>query len=290
MPQIESFIQTSENISLHTSITTPTTPTSRPTLLPLHFWGGSNRTWAPLTKYLEKEFCIIAPSLRGWGQSSRPSDANAYRIVDYTTDILEMIQELKTHQPDLLSRGIVLVGHSMGGKIVQLLLTKLTTDLVKGVVLLAPAPSGSFTLPGNMREQQIHAYDSTDSAAVVMQNVLVGKPDNVDQKTLNSLATDAVSASAEAKAAWPAYGMVEDLEQTLIQTLSHAAQTPRVLVMVGELDRVETPQNVKTRVSELLETAGVDVKTITLENVGHLSPVEAPRQISEAVLEFATVN
>lgn len=47
---------------------------TRPTLLLLHFWGGSKRTWRRVVEELKDECNVIAPSLRGWGRSSRPMD------------------------------------------------------------------------------------------------------------------------------------------------------------------------------------------------------------------------
>lgn len=239
-------------------------------------------------KQLEDEFNSIAPSLRGWGQSSKPSRSNAYRILDHAADIDGLIQGFRTQQPHLFAHGIILVGHSMGGKIAQLLLASLADySLVKGLVLVAPAPSGGFALPEDMREQQVHAYDNNDSATFVMENVLLGKPDKVDQ---NMLAEDATSGSPEAKAAWPAYGMAEDHEHTVVAALkrySHEAQIPRILVVAGELDRVETPENIEKRVSKVLSDAGASVQTVTLQDVGHLIPVEAPELLSQAVSRFA---
>lgn len=294
MPQIERLIPVSESVSLHTIISTPTSPTSRSTIILLHFWGGSNRTWAPLIALLENEVSIIAPSLRGWGKSSRPSQIAAYHSADYAADIAGLFRKLEARQPNLFSRGIVLVSHSMGAKIAQLLLTKLNTrELIKAVVLVAPAPAGSFALLDDMREQQIHAYDNIEVAKFVIQNVLLGKPDNVNEAALVSLATDAVSGGPEARAAWPAYGMADELERTVlteVELFSHAGQPLKILVVVGELDRVETRENVEARVSNVLSSADAMVETMILGNVGHLSPVEAPEQVAQAVLKLASTT
>ena len=290
MPRTESLIQVSDSVSLHTIISKPNTPTSLPTLLLLHFWGGSNRTWTPLVTHLADEVNTIAPSLRGWGESSKPSEPEVYRVGDYASDVSALIQHLETHEPDLLSPGLLLCGHSMGGKMAQVLPTKLENpEVIKGVVLLAPAPSGRFALPDDMREQQIHGYDNFDSAKWVIQNVLLGKPDNVDDEALVILANEVVKGAAEARAAWPSYGMAEDYGKAVVDGLAkfvQAGQKSRVLVIVGELDRVETPENVEARVSGVFSNANASVERMVLEGIGHLSPVEAPQRIAQAIISF----
>lgn len=43
---------------------------------------------------------------------------------------------------------------------------------LKGVILISPAAATPLTLPPEMREQQIHAYDTAGSAEYVARNVL----------------------------------------------------------------------------------------------------------------------
>lgn len=290
MPYREVSITASKDISLHTVISTPQNPSDRPALLLLHFWGGCNRTYRPLIKLLDNKYTIIAPSLRGWGQSSRPDDPKAYRMTDHAADFVGLLQNLRSDEPELLANGVVLVGHSMGGKIAQLLPTYTGVGpLVKGVILVAPAPTGSFALPEDMREQQIHGYDSTGSAYFVVANVLLGKPDNVTEDIITDTVSDAVSASSGARAAWPRYGMAEDYEGVVAEGMKKftaAGISPKVLVVVGELDRVETPANVERRVAKVLGNAGADVKTESLSDIGHLIPLEAPQKLASALTSF----
>ncbi|KAF2769722.1 alpha/beta-hydrolase [Teratosphaeria nubilosa] len=282
-------VRTADNVILHTLLTRPSLPSGRPALLLLHFWGGSNATFTPLISHLQDEHKIIAPSLRGWGLSTGPDHSDQYHITDYAGDIIQLLYYLKNQKPDLLAGGVILVGHSMGGKIAQYLLTRPEVQiLVQGVVLLAPAPIGAFALPTEqMQEQQIHAYDSTESAAMVFRNVLLGKPDAVEDEAIVMLVRDAVGGYQWATRAWPAYGMGEDYEGEVRNAVGIAM--PRhlsVLVATGELDRVETPTNVKERVAELLKAAGADVSLVDFVSVGHLVPIEAPKAVAEAMLTW----
>ena len=159
------------SIDLHTIFSTPSsTTTTKPALLCLHFWGGSNRTFLPLISERSKtnDTAILAPSLRGWRESSKPADPEAYHIAHFVDNIVRLLAHLRAHKPELLQNGFVLVGHSMGGKIAQVLPTRPeVAEFVRGVVLIAPAPCGSFRLPEEMREVQVKAYESERRAREV---------------------------------------------------------------------------------------------------------------------------
>lgn len=288
MARKESLIALPTGVTLHTTLSTPSGPSSRPTLLLIHFWGGCNRTWLPLIEHLQEDYDIIAPSQRGWGQSSAPQDPKAYSIEAYAADIVALIQNVKSTLPGRFKNGIILIGHSMGGKIAQYLLTKdEIASYIRGLVLIAPAPAGAFQLPEEMREQQIHAYDHFESAEFVVRNVLLAKPDTVSNDAAMQLAAEAVAGSPEARAAWPTYGMAEDYEYAVAKAIPifkerHGHQV-RALVVASDQDRVETAENVDKRVAALLKEAGASVTSKLLEGVGHLIPIEAAGRLAEMI-------
>ena len=178
------------------------------------------------------------------------------------------------------------MGHSMGGKVAQYLLATRLRGLVRGLVLVAPAPASGFALPEAMKEQQLHAYDSLDSARFVISNVLLSSHTAVSASELEALAEDAVSWSPEAKAAWPGYAMAEDLQSEVCASLEVNSAALPVLVVVGQDDRVETAQNVEEMVVQVLEEAGASLKAEHFERVGHLVPVEAAERLSRVIGHF----
>jgi esterase len=101
----------------------------RPTLIFLHGLLGSSSNWHSVARQLEADYHIIVPDLRNHGRSPR-----SHRI-DYplmTRDLVELIEE---HGLDL----VLLVGHSMGGKVAMWLALE-KPDLVQALVVVDIAP------------------------------------------------------------------------------------------------------------------------------------------------------
>ena len=81
----------------------------------LHYWGGSSRTWGPVIERLSGRHRCVAIDLRGWGRSDRT--AVDFSLAAQASDVQAVIAKLGL-------TGFVLVGHSMGGKIAQLVASR----------------------------------------------------------------------------------------------------------------------------------------------------------------------
>jgi pimeloyl-ACP methyl ester carboxylesterase len=79
-----------------------------PTAVLVHGNGGHAHWWDPLVPALVAGWQLIAPDLRGHGDSDWP-EPPAYRIADFSTDLLGVI--------DQVPGPVVLIGHSMGGRV-----------------------------------------------------------------------------------------------------------------------------------------------------------------------------
>jgi pimeloyl-ACP methyl ester carboxylesterase len=96
----------------------------------LHYWGGSSRTWGKVIAALPKSYRTIAIDHRGWGQSEAP--ASGYGLADLADDAQGVIEALELKR-------YLLIGHSMGGKVAQLMASRRPKGLA-GLVLVAPSP------------------------------------------------------------------------------------------------------------------------------------------------------
>jgi len=111
-------------------------PESGSCLSSLLFVHGANHgAWCWKEKFLaffsSRGFQSIAVSLRGHGKSEGHQDLDSFSLDDYVEDVLSIMELLK-NKP-------VLIGHSMGGAIVQKIL-HLHPDKVQAAVLLASVP------------------------------------------------------------------------------------------------------------------------------------------------------
>ena len=83
-------------------------PASPPIVL-VHGWGDSGATFAAVAASLAQDFFLVAPDLRGFGES--PATPGGYWFPDYLRDLDACLDAMT------LARPITLVGHSMGGNV-----------------------------------------------------------------------------------------------------------------------------------------------------------------------------
>lgn len=127
----------------------------RPPLLFVHGLGHGAWCWAEhwLPAAAERGFPAYAVSLRGHGGSGGAKRLTRTTTRDYVHDVLQTITELP--EPP------VLVGHSMGGLVSQLVADRYP---VRGLVLLTPAPS-SGALPTMLATMPKRPLDVTKMLA-----------------------------------------------------------------------------------------------------------------------------
>ncbi|MFJ9709538.1 alpha/beta fold hydrolase [Streptomyces sp. NPDC101234] len=98
-------------------------------LLLVHGWGGDGREWSSHAETLADRFRVIVPDLRGHGRSEVPGQGNTP---------VEMADDLAALLGRLGMGPTVVVGHSMGGQVVNLLAVR-HPGLVRSVIALDPA-------------------------------------------------------------------------------------------------------------------------------------------------------
>src|SRR6266403_1794832 len=79
--------------------------TGKKTLVLIHGFGDTSHMWIPLFDEFGKDYTIIAPDMRGLGESSRP--AAGYDKKTIAGDVHELVKSLGFQKIDL-------VGHDIG--------------------------------------------------------------------------------------------------------------------------------------------------------------------------------
>jgi len=136
-----------------------------PPLLLLHATGFHGRCYAPIAAHLRERFHVLAPDLRGHGDSTTPPTADLH-WANMADDTLTIVDTLGLDEP------VWFAGHSMGGATV--VLAELTRPgLVRGAWLYEPiifphepdpaAVSRANPLADLARRRQQH-FDSFEQA------------------------------------------------------------------------------------------------------------------------------
>ena len=222
-----------------------------PALVFLHYYGGSSRTWAKVIAALPKPQHTIALDHRGWGAADAEGVIEALNLKQY-----------------------VLVGHSMGGKVAQLMASRRPKGLV-GLVLVAPAPPPPLVVPPEMREMMAGAYLTRESIGTAIDQMLAAKvlsPEDREQ-----VIEDSLRGAPQAKAAWPRSTSLEDITRNVADI-----EVP-TMVISGELDRVDSVDTLKTELLSRIPHATLHV----VPGTGHLSPLESPQELARVIGAFA---
>ncbi|KAM0263198.1 hypothetical protein ACHAQJ_001353 [Trichoderma viride] len=275
------FVKISMDVELELSLTTlgGTVNNNIPTLIFLHIWGGSSKSFKKVIEILSPFYPTIGVSLRGWGASSGPDDSNAYKVANFASDIEAVIRRLEL-------KSVVLIGHSMGGKVSMAVAGRhiLPAGVLKGLALVGPAPPGPVHLPDpSMKDAQIHAFDNMENAEGVIRNVL-SAPGNLTDEAIKAVAEDMVRGNKWAKHSWPAYGMKDD-----IRSLFDRIDVP-VVVIAGQKDILEPVERMRTDIIDKINAMpNGKASLVVLEGSGHLMPAEKPNEAANAIKDFLQI-
>jgi pimeloyl-ACP methyl ester carboxylesterase len=231
-----------------------------PSLVFLHYWGGSSRTWAPTIERLSKTNRCIAIDFRGWGESSK--EAKDYGLETLANDVIGVAEELGLNN-------YLIVGHSMGGKVAQLVASRRPVGL-KGLILVAPAPPTPLHVPKEVRQSYVDLYQTRSGAETVISNLT---PHSLSEAYRKQIIEDTLRGSSDAKRAWPEKGMVEDISEKTSKI------TVPIHVIVGGDDSVEPEASLRAAFGKVIQ--GVEFSTIP--GVGHMAPLEAPDELVNAI-------
>jgi len=252
---------TANGVSLHVEERSdPSQPEDSPTLVFLHYFGGSSQAWHLVMDRLGENYRCIAPDLRGFGDSEAPG--TGYAVADGANDIAALAAALGL-------KSYVLVGHSMGGKIALALAARRPLGL-RSLILLAPSPPTPEPMREEDRARLLRTHGDERAALETAAKITaVSLPD----ASLRQVVKDNLRSSPVAWAAWLEHGSREDISPQM------SAITVPVLVVAGEADAVLPPKLLERELVGRIKQA----KMVVVPRTGHLSPWEAPVPISDII-------
>jgi len=108
VPRLRTFdAKLSTGITIHVA---EAGPADAPPVILLHGFPESHRTWRSIAPLLDDRLRLIMPDLRGFGESDRPTDVEAYATDTLIADIFALADACGIEQ-------FALVGHDWGGAI-----------------------------------------------------------------------------------------------------------------------------------------------------------------------------
>ena len=121
-----------------------------PPVVLLHGWPQTWWEWRHIIPVLAKNYTVIAPDLRGLGDSSRP--IGGYDKMTVANDIWKLVSE------ELGYSSFLLVGHDWGGPTAYALAASHPQAVEKLVILdvVVPGCGGDFSEGGRRWHQQFH--------------------------------------------------------------------------------------------------------------------------------------
>src|SRR5437764_2103239 len=105
--------------------------TGKKTLVLIHGFGDTSHMWIPLFDEFGKNYTIIAPDMRGLGETSRPMAGYDKKTI--ASDIHELVKSLGLEK-------INLVGHDIGLMVAYAYAARYANEVEKLALLEAPIP------------------------------------------------------------------------------------------------------------------------------------------------------
>lgn len=243
-----------------------------PALVFLHGIGGAARAWRGQLEAFGDRYHAIAWDMPGYGNSAPLASVSIASLAEALQEFLRQVGAIKP----------VLVGHSIGGMIVQQLLVK-NPQIASAVVLAQTSPA--FGKPdGEWQKSFIDARlgpldrgETMVSLAPTLVRELVG--DNPDIKGMD-LARDCMAGVPEATYRATMLALLGFDQRDALKTI--AVPT---LVLSGSKDN-NAPAPMMAKMASYISSA----KYVELEGVGHLANLERPGIFNAALDQFLKTN
>lgn len=244
-----------------------------PTLVAMHFLGGSASEWDGVAKVLGPEYPFQGIDFPGFG--------DAAGVQGYSVDA--MVEHLAETLQGRRLRRFVLVGHSISGKVAMVAARwAVDGDLrfagLKGLVLAAASPAGPEPMSDEKRAQMLAGLEGSSEERRRFAESYI--QENTARRLATALSERAVSnvlqTDRDAWRAWLEDGSREDWAGRV-----GALELPTLLI-AGEKDSDLGPVAQQRLVLPHLLQARME----GLAGVGHLLPLEAPEEVAGLLRVF----
>jgi len=234
-------------------------------LVLVHGFLGSSKMWKPQIDFFKDHFRIITPDLPGFGKSNKAKSHN--NIQSIANLLINCLEEKKIHKFHLL-------GHSMGGMIVQEMAKKIG-DKISKLVCYSTGPRGE--MPGRFETVDESRENLQKSGLETMARNIAktwfikgekAKYFDVCIETGKQTSMEAVDNSLVAFKNWNGVDTLKNIKN-------------KTLIIWGDQDKSYNFEQVQT-----LEKNIENSKLIIFKNCAHNVHLEQPDQFNKTIKDF----
>lgn len=246
--------------------------TGRPLLL-VHGFPLDHSMWVGQIAALSGDCRVIAPDLRGFGQSgATPASGDTTTMRQYADDLAGLLDALRIDEP------VVFCGLSMGGYIAWQFFAHHRQRLAGLIVCDSRA----------VADNEKAAAGRFETAAKVEQTGPRVVADAMLPKLFPASAIERkapfVEATTEVMLSSPRAGVAAAL-RGMAERPDFTAELSKIdvptLIICGEEDAIAPVAEMKS-IAEAIPTA----KFVAIQNAGHMAPLEKPDEVNTAIREF----
>jgi pimeloyl-ACP methyl ester carboxylesterase len=238
-------------------------------LMILHGLFGFSDNWQTHAKKLAEYYRVILVDLRNHGRSDW-SDEFSYEIM--ANDVLELCDDLDLED-------LILVGHSMGGKVAMHMAEKRESLLEK--LIIVDMGVKSYPMHHDHIIAGIKSVDPETISARSEADDLLGK--YIDSEGVKQFLLKNMYWKEKGKLAWRMNVPVleRDMREILNGFEAEEIFTPTLFIR-GAMSNYILDEDVPS-----LESQFPDMELVTVENAGHWVHAETPNEFQEALLGFS---
>lgn len=273
---------------------------SNPTVILLHGFPESHRTWREVAPRLEEDFYLVMPDQRGFAGSDRPQEVAAYESDKLVDDIFALADALSLEH-------FALVGHDWGGAISWTAALRGDPRLTRLAIVNAPHPvifQKSLIEDSGQRaaSQYISAFRSPmfEKAAEAMgYEALFGKSfsRHVDLAIISE--ADRRQYVSEWSQPGALTAMLNWYRASKVMVPPPGVTLPLPQWVLGAFPKVEIPTLVLWGMQDVallpiqldgLDRLVTDLEVVRLPDAGHFAPWEAPDDVAAALQPFLAAD